>query len=109
MKKQREKSKTCRNCHKKKVITKFFDDNSCKECVYICYRCGSNLNRFKICDQLCVSSVLPLIKFENCLKNYGDTLRAVGIDLFKAFRCRGGRFFRSNRAVFSRIECCDVQ
>ncbi len=102
------KRKTCRSCGKVKVESKFFDDKICKECLFICFRCGSNLNSLKCC-KLCSKSNTSLIAFENThLQDVGDILKTLGKDLFNAFRRRHENFYRITYSIFSSHECAEI-
>lgn len=102
--------KTCRSCGKVKVKTKFFDDKAkiCKECLFICFRCGSNLTSSKSCSR-CTASNNSLIVFEiTHLVDFGDILKCVGKDIFKAFCRRHEKFYRIKYSIFSNQECSEI-
>ena len=98
---------TCSKCRQVKVYSKFFNDEICKECLYICHRCDSNIGYDKICPCNSVANKLLVKKkkFLQLFHQFDSKFQMFGLKLCNTF-IRGGYSFCVDRTpIFTKAEC----
>ena len=102
--------RTCISCGKRKVVTKFYNNNTCSECLYICFRCKGSLNCDKICDCKPIAKVYQANRrdeFLSSLKLYEPKFVSFGGEIYDVFIRRGCSFY-INDAILFQSECIQV-
>lgn len=101
---------TCSKCKQVKVSTKFFNHQICKECLYICHRCNSNMGSDKICSCNSARNIVLVKKkkFLDLLSAFEHKFQMIGEKLYDTFRRAGGSFLVERIPIFTKVECQSI-